>query len=118
MLIEPRCTGFRQLTGMSAGKSKGKQSEASAAEGGLEGCAIEHEAGAEDRSTGGEGIRALVNALHAEQPQAEQQAASANKKRKGDAQCQAAKTCTTHAYEGMYEAARFAKYASHLRSIS
>lgn len=103
---------------MSAGKSKARGSEASAAKGGMEGRAIEHEAGAEDRSTGGEGIRALVNALHAKQPQAEQQAASANKKRKGDAQCQATKTCVKHAYEGMYKAARFAKYASHFSFIS
>ena len=93
---------------MSAGISKARGSEASAAKGGLEGPAIEGEVGAEDSLMGGEGIRALVNALHAEQPQAEQQAASASKKRKGDAQCQAAETCAKHAVETMYEAARFA----------
>lgn len=39
----------------------------------------------EGRKTGAEGVRAVVNALHAEQPQAEGLLPAASKKRKGDA---------------------------------
>lgn len=40
----------------------------------------------EARQADGQSVRAVVNALHAEQPQPEHQAPAASKKRKGDSQ--------------------------------
>lgn len=67
-----------------AGKGKSRGTDPAVAALNSDGQAGEEEAD-EVRKTGAEGVRAVVNALHAEQPQADRLLPAASKKRKGDA---------------------------------